>query len=298
MGFRFHLYPTVQFGWPTATDIENLYKADPDVVWVTQDFDDTLARARETHPAVVFLGDSCTEWGSYPAKTLQLLHDSAPGLSTGEKFGIGGWSSEQGLALLRRDVLALKPKVVTFYFGWNDHWVSWGPTDQELLLIDHFEWLENHFRLAQLLLKVRNGSSVDKANRPNRVPLARYEHNLRAMVAESRAAGIQPVLITAPSNHVRGEEPEYLLERQVRTLDDVVPLHDAYLEVTRRVARETGATLCDVAETFSHLPHTPLLYFRSDGIHLMDAGDQVIAAQLAPCIRKAAVAAEPLSGHR
>jgi hypothetical protein len=70
---------------------------------VPRDYDTKLAAARRSHPAVVFMGDSCTEFGTYPHKTTELLTSKAPRLATGVTLGVGGWSSEQGLAQLRRD---------------------------------------------------------------------------------------------------------------------------------------------------------------------------------------------------
>ena len=176
---------------------------------------------------------------------------------------------------------------MTIYFGWNDHWVALGPTDPQLTLVRRFQWAGDHIRLLQLLLKARMGASEPIAARPNRVPIERYRANLDAMVREARAAGIRPVLITAPSNHVRGHEPPRLQLRHVRSLDEVIPLHAAYLDVTRQVAGETGATLCDAAAAFARLePGDP--YFEKDGIHLTPRGDEQLATLLANCIVAAA----------
>lgn len=281
--FEYHVYPTVQFGWPDPTALRDVYRADPDLIWVTRDFDEKLAAARQTHPAIVFMGDSCTEFGSYPSKTLERLQLDAPAFATGVKFGVGGWSSEQGLTLLRRDVLGLKPKVITIYYGWNDHWVALGPTDPDLTLAHRLLWLADHSRLAALWMKSRLGVSGSMANRPNRVPLDRYRANMHSMIREAEADGIRVVVITAPSNHVRGHEPDYLKARHVRSLDEVVPLHQSYVEATRSAARADGATLCDAAEAFDRSDAKGAL-FQRDGIHLTDAGDRVMADVLARCI--------------
>lgn len=285
--FEYHLFPAIQFGWPDPVEIQDLYRPDPDLLWVTRDFADKISSARQTHPDVVFMGDSCTEFGTYPARTIAKLHQVQSVLQTGVALGVGGWSSEQGLTLLRRDVLVLKPRVVTIYFGWNDHWVALGPTDPELTLMHHFRWADEHLRLMQLLLKARMGVTEPMSKRPNRVPIERYQANLESMVSEARAAGIRPVLITAPSNHVRGHEPPRLQLRHVRSLDEVIPLHTAYLEVTRRVASATGATLCDAAAAFGRL-EPRVSYFQKDGIHLTPRGDEQLASLLANCIVDAA----------
>lgn len=285
--FEYHVYPTVQFGWPDPIEVQNLYRPDPDVLWVTRDFSEKIAAARQAHPAVIFIGDSVTEFGTYPTRTIAKLQERGSDLASGVAFGVGGWSSEQGLTLLRRDVLALKPRVVTIFFGWNDHWVALGPTDPQLTLVRRLQWAGDHLRLMQLLLKARMGVSEPMSKRPNRVPIDRYRANLESMVREARGAGITPVLITAPSNHVAGHEPPRLQLRHVRSLDELIPLHTAYLEATRQVGRDTGATLCDAAAAFARLePRDP--YFQRDGIHLTPRGDDQLATLLAGCIAGAA----------
>ncbi len=119
---------------------------------------------------------------------------------------------------------------------------------------------------------------------PNRVPLPRYEENLRSLVTEARGAGITPWLITAPSNHVAGHEPAYLARRHVRALSEVVPLHAAYVDATRRVAQQTSAPVCDAAAAFAALPQPHDAYFQKDGIHLTEAGDVVMARVISGCL--------------
>lgn len=284
--FEYHLYPTVQFGWPDATALRDDYRADPDVIWVTPDFDEKLDLARRGHPAIVFMGDSCTEYGSYPWKTLERLQSAMPAIATGVVLGVGGWSSEQGLTLLRRDVLALKPTLVTIYYGWNDHWVALGPTDPDLTLAHRLLWLADHSRIAALWMKFRMGVSGPISERPNRVPIDRYRANLRDMIREAQASGILVVVITAPSNHVRGHEPAYLSNRFLRRVDELVPLHQAYTEATRAVARDNGALLCDAAATFDGVESRAPLFW-ADGIHLTETGNQVMADLLARCIAQA-----------
>src|SRR6476620_1467221 len=104
------------------------------------------------------------------------------------------------------------------------------------------------------------------------------------MAAEARAAGIVPVFITAPSNHVAGHEPEYLAKRHVRALSEVVPLHEAYLRATRDAAAASGARLCDAAAAFAALPAPHDSLFQRDGIHLSTAGDEAMARVVFGCL--------------
>jgi hypothetical protein len=79
-GFSFRTYPTVQFGWPAPSEIRDVYVPDRDLFWVTHDYFAELATARRMHPAIVFMGDSCTQFGSYPTMTLTRLNSREPSL--------------------------------------------------------------------------------------------------------------------------------------------------------------------------------------------------------------------------
>lgn len=170
------------------------------------------------------------------------------------------------------------------YFGWNDHWVALGPTDPQLRIAHRFLWLAEHSRLVQVALKATMGISGSRHLRPNRVPAKRYKRNLMTMAAEAHAAGIVPVLVTAPSHHIPGHEPERLALRHLRTLSELVPLHQQYVQLTRDAARDSGAVLCDAAAAFAALPAPPATYFTADGIHFTSAGDQQLAEVVSGCI--------------
>lgn len=283
-GFEFHLMPAVQFGWPDPRTIATNYADDPDLFWVTRDYREKLQAARLTHPDVIFMGDSCTEFGTYSARTMEALAARGAPVRTGMHVAAGGWSSEQGLAQLQRDIIPLHPKFVVIFYGWNDHWMALGPTDPDLRLASRFLWLADHSRIAQAALKARTGLAARQDHRPNRVPPDRYRHNLDRMAALAKAAGIVPVFVTAPSNYVAGHEPEYLLRRHVQRLSDVIPLHQEYVQLTRQAARESSAVLCDAASAFAALPGTHDRFFRSDAIHFTPDGDQQLAQIVSGCI--------------
>ncbi len=286
-GFEFRLEPEVQFGWPDPQTLKNVFVADPDLVWVTRDYAAALRGAESSHPAVVFLGDSCTQFGTYPRLTLAALHSVRPDLATGVKLGVAGWSTEQGRVQLRRDVIPLAPRVIAIYYGWNDHWMAFGPADREILRARTLRALTAHSRVAQIVLRTWFGWQSRRESGAPRVPLSRYRENLSAMANDARQHGIAVVLITAPSGHEAGHEPEYLARRHLRDLHQLVPLHERYVQATRDVARETGATLCDAAADFARDP-SHRLFFQHDGIHLSPVGDAVLARLLAGCLTRAA----------
>jgi lysophospholipase L1-like esterase len=282
-GFEYHLTPTVQVGWPDPQTLESRYAADPDLFWVTRDYADKLRAAGRSHPAVIFMGDSCTEFGTYPAQTISQLAAQGIGV-TGIHVAAGGWTSEQGLAQLRRDIVPLHPRVIVVYYGWNDHWMALGPTDAELRQARRFLSFSEHSRVMQLALKVRMGLASRHARSGNRVPPDRYEQNLESIASTARRAGIVPVFVTAPSNHVPGHEPAHLLRRHVRSLAEVIPLHQQYVQLTRDAAKAGGAVLCDAVTAFEALPPPYDQYFQRDGIHFTPAGDRQLASIVSGCI--------------
>jgi lysophospholipase L1-like esterase len=284
VGFSFNSLPMVQFGWPDPVTLRNEFVPDRDLLWVPRDYQTRLEAARTDRPAVVFMGDSCTQYGRDADQTLELLHGTS--LSSGLALGVGGWSSQQGVWQLERDVLPLRPKVVTIYYGWNDHWAAIGAQDKEAHPTRLSFFLSHHLRMAQFVNMAWAGFDQVVNHGTRRVDLADYHSNLAHMVAQLRQARVVPVLMTAASSHVRGHEPQYLTSRWLKNLPELVPLHTSYVDETRKVAAETGAALCDVVASLGPDP-ARATYFLEDGIHLTRQGDRRVAQLLANCIREA-----------
>ena len=117
-----------------------------------------------------------------------------------------------------------------------------------------------------------------------------FERGLRDLVAAARARGTVPVLATMM---IRGELPDG------RNADDAKI--DAYCDLTRRVARETGTTLVDLRRAaIARLQNTnaqlrvdgtlyskPAGILAGDGVHPNSAGNELIADLLADGIVRA-----------
>ena len=270
-GFSFPLYPErIEFGWPDPVWLESFYQPDDDLLWVRKDYAETLARLAQERPQLLFLGDSCVELGNYDEFFAQRLRERGLSGVREAKLGTAGWSSYQGLRQLERDVVGLRPAVVTVQYGWNDHWMGFGIEDSEVgkLRSPLVSMLERS-RLFQLGMKARVLALREGRVNPLRVPASDFRDNLRQMVATANAHGITAVLLTAPTSHRKGHEPRYLMLRQIENLDQLVPLHQRYVAIVREVAEETGAPLCDLARDFGALPEPELArLFDADGIHL------------------------------
>lgn len=277
VGFEFALAPPqVEFGWPEPVVMDNSFVVDPEVLWTQPEYPAFVRAARDWHPSVVFMGDSCTDYGRYQDELRSVVTIRDPHARfTFMNVGVGGWSSYSGLRQLQRDVLPMRPKAVTLYFGWNDHWKNFGVEDKNA---GQFMNEPSGFRIGRLVEKTNFASMQRFEGSPYRVSLADFDANLRQMVRIAQAEGIIPILLTAPTSHRRGQEPAYLARRWMIDLEDLVPLHQQYVQVVREVAAEENAPLVDLHEKFSQLPRRDLeQLFIADGIHLTSEGDRKIA---------------------
>lgn len=280
----------IEFGWPDPTVIHDVYLEDPTLFWVPKGYPAALRDVRRDRPLIVYMGDSCTEFGGYASDVGARITHRFPGKPI-EHFvaGVGGWSVSQGLRQFRRDILPLKPRVVTVYFGWNDHWTGFGVTDDEAAEIaDAAASPTGGLRLTQLLLLARlQLRHAIASDRPNRVSERAFHDHLVEIVRLGKEHGVVTMLLTAPTSHERGAEPAYLRDRWLRNLDDLVPLHQAYVAVIRRVAAEHRVPLCDLAAEFAAMPRAELArYFQKDGIHFGDEGNHKVGERLFACLER------------
>jgi len=284
VGFSFAPYPRLYPEGVARGAAAGAFVADRDLLWVSSDWAPTLRAARANPPALLLLGDSCTAWGGWDARLAALVAEGGGNLSFAN-VAVGGWSSHQGLGALKRDLLALRPRVVTIWFGWNDHWTRWGIDDATATRIAGSGPLEGS-RVVQLGQKLRIALLARRGADRIRVPPDAFRENLRAMVRLARERGAVPVLVTAPSAHERGEEPAFLQEEgYLADLDRLVPLHREYVAIVREVAASEGAVLCDPERDFPPPGPGRRLLFRPDGIHLADAGREAFAALLLETLR-------------
>jgi lysophospholipase L1-like esterase len=288
-GIEYSIYPTrFQFGWPDSKTLDTDFVLDPVIQWKPKEYDQTVHDAQGKKIDIIHMGDSCTQLGNYRGELQRIMQERQPDRNFYTlKLGVAGWSSYQGLQQMQRDIVALKPRYVTIYFGWNDHWLSYGMPDKNM------DFSKARFPLYRTLQQSRvfqifaftYNLLLQKESaqaRPLRVSPEDYRHNLIAMVNIARKNGITPILITAPSSHRAGNEPAYLQDRFMKQLDQLVPLHRQYTDIVREIAREQNVLLVDLQADFDALAYETMRdeYMKSDGIHLRPAGSTAVAESL------------------
>ncbi len=247
--------------------------------------------SRERTPGTVriaCLGDSCTQFGSpaYPARVARLLEERGRTNVEVMNWGVAGYSSFQGLARLRHDVLAYRPDIVTIYFGWNDHWVRAGlPDDVASLRVGRAGPVMRAVQEARVVQAAEYAVEIFRRPRRSiqfRVSLDAYRDNLRTMISEIRDAGGRVLLITAPDclgndapiqNHLDG----------LTSLgySNAVTLHADYVAATREVAAEQNAALLDAARHFAdEISGCDYFLPDRDPVHMTDPGLDVLAKLL------------------
>ncbi len=251
---------------------------------------------------LIAMGDSCTAQGlpPYSDRLHDLLQQDPPTSQPWESYntGVFGYSLLQGHRQFQKHVRHYQPDIVTIYFGWNDHWLYDKPDDQRLAIRMNPAAAasiaalreKKFFALLAGLAKPPEPQQSAEDGKTFRVPQPRYAETLKMLIADIRAVGAQPLVITAP----RRDLDESLVRAGYgRSTDEAETAHDEYVELTRQVARETGAEVLDLAAIFA--PAEFDRYFTNDGIHFTEEGLQRIAEILHAKL-KAMAAAGRLGG--
>jgi len=196
---------------------------------------------------IVFLGDSITQQGGGPKGYVTLVRNtldvrvSGLGIET-VNAGISGNKVPDLQQRLQKDVLDKKPTIVFIYIGINDVW--------------HYKKQPNG--------ELAGGTPKDK-----------YEEGLRDIIARIRAAGARPIICT-PS--VIGEKTDGSNEYD--------KMLDEYSDISRNVAKDAAVQLLDLhrafrdAEKAKNTANRPSGVLTGDGVHLNDAGNALVAAQM------------------
>lgn len=276
--------------------LEYRWRFVPGVMWRGRRVNQMGYLDREVDPVkspgtlrVICMGDSITGQGipPYSGRLHEYLQASPPTDQPWEAFNMAvhGYSSVIGLRLFERRGRALDPGFVTLYFGWNDHWWGGRMPDRVRLGVRMaparaavYDILKKK-RFGQWLLAQMPAERQQAAAREGgylRVPPEEYVETLTKFVTEIRAAGAVPILITAP----RRERPSDMLVQRgnASSVEEIIRLHDLYVDLTRQVAQDNHVDLLDLAAQFEELDRGVLM--QADGIHMTRAGLDLIAEKI------------------
>ncbi len=209
---------------------------------------------------IVMFGDSTTapRPGAVEKVYAQRVAEALQGVASSltiHNAGVGGNTTADALARMDRDVLAHQPRFVVVQFGIND-------------------------------------SAIDVWKNPPaqepRISPKEFEDNLRKIIARTRTAGADPILMTAnplcwtAKLKERYGKPPYDVSRSDGFES---PALVPYNEIIRNLAAELRVPLVDIHKQFQQRDTDKLLL---DGMHPSDAGHEVIAQLLVPVIRELA----------
>ncbi|MCA8974525.1 MAG: hypothetical protein KDC98_07370 [Planctomycetes bacterium] len=224
---------------------------------------------------VLFLGDSCTfgigvdDEQAFAA----LLQGRLPGTRS-INAGVPGYSSFQGLALLRSMPALPAPAatVVSFQFNDDAHWDDRSDLEHAAALRGIVPALTRHSRFVGLLATLLAAEPERRPEEPQlrrtRLSDAEYEAQVRAIVALCRERGSIPVLMIWPT-------------RAQVTYGERI----AKQEMMRRVALELDVALVDLVPIFCAAARAgrPL---HIDVVHCNREGHEAVARALAPVLQE------------
>jgi len=219
---------------------------------------------------ILCLGDSCTRLAPRDRPFSVVLQERL-GLERVEVYnaGVPGYTSQQGLVWLRKDLLEYQPDLVVVYFGWNDHWRTTGWTDRELMA-----------RFARWRPRLLNLFQGRHEPPPFRVATAEFGQNLRAIAAAVADRGGRTLFLTAPSHFTAEARAHHLQTGYILPGDNPAAIHSRYEQEVRRLGDQPRSRVFDAAQLFARLQQPQYLLF-PDGIHPTDLGHLVLATALA-----------------
>ena len=197
---------------------------------------------------IICLGDSSTfgmnvdDADAYPQVLQRLLDERAPGRFEVLNLGVPGYSSRQGLELLRQQALGYQPDLVIFAFGTNDRFWRRSISDDQLIRL-------NQSPTGGALWYLREAAEHVYTYRLVRRAATAAAHSLFG--APAPLAGEPRVSLNElPANIVAAQAQ---LHAQGAAL--VVANNDFYgtdaIEGMRAGAQQSGATLVDMRQLFA-----------------------------------------------
>lgn len=163
------------------------------------------------------------EWLPFPMLLEKHLRAANPGRAIEVvTMAVPGYTSQQGLAWLRRDINKLDPDLITVSFGWND--VSFSDAaDREAIDTGWrgfgIRWLIDHsqaFAHATRWLRSRQPAAATISRPVTRVSEPEYLSNFQGFIRLASAKGTRVIIIGAPYRDRITNPPEAALMEKYR----------------------------------------------------------------------------------
>ncbi len=208
-------------------------------------------------------------------------------------MGVPGYTSHQGLVLLKERALQLDPDIITFSFGWNDIWgAGQGVTDREQKTYSPFIiWLQNNLAklhtyraLKYMLLEVTEKEgleSFDPQNPKYRVSPEEYRENLEMIHDICVDSNIIALFFTSPSPDIE----VYFGTGAHSQFKNLFRIHEQYNQIVRDLRDHKGYWVVPLATYFRNQPG----YFDpelKDYIHYNAKGHQYVAEIVTQFMRR------------
>ncbi len=184
---------------------------------------------------------------------------------------ISGYSSWQGLLLLKSDILSLKPDVIVEAFGYHDHNSAFSPdkdvlTDSKLIHnIRKFAYMSRVFlmiRSISLRSQARAVDMEDGEKQPQcpRVSPQQFEENLKQFVSIGKDNSFRVFCFNEP----------------VKYPNDNLSMKP-YYEVTEKLGKELNIPVIETNKLFWSMPNSKMDNLFTDQVHFSPEGHSTVA---------------------
>jgi lysophospholipase L1-like esterase len=191
---------------------------------------------------IICMGDSSTfgfqvdDADAYPRLVARLLEEAHPGKFEVLNLGAPGYTTRQGIELLRREALGFEPDLVTFAYGTNDRFFSGPMSDDELIRL-------NQSPTGTVLFHLREGLDRTYIYRMFKLMLARFV----SRPTEKRAGGGKRRVSLEEMRATIAEAKRLLADRgaSLVLINNDFAVTDA-VQALETAAQETGVDLLDM----------------------------------------------------
>jgi len=228
-----------------------------------------------------------TEFDNYPDSLRdELAHHGVKKVQV-INAGVLGYTSSNGLRLLKTKVLDIVPDIITVKFGFNDFSRVNDPEFHiEKPSSNVVSWILynlDNWRIVRLGAQIGQRLSAGKyENKKHQVTQLEFKKNLELFIKEARERDIRILFIDSP---LSGQEilplrvNKFFMEYTgARNIEEIREMHNEYQEILKIVATEEGVPLLETRHLFSDYNDT--LFSKNDIIHPNKKGVKVIGELL------------------